>query len=229
MIGLDGCCGAGGATRGYADAGHVMTGLDSVPQPRYLKSGAASFIQADILEFLGRTAADRRAVRRVYDFIHVSPPCQRGSKMTNCRPGLAASYPDLVGQVRELLDATGLPYVIEQPEHGIPLRDPVTLCGWMFGYETYRHRCFEAGGGLVLAAPPAPPEDMPGRRRQCGWPHPVPAAKAGHWVPGKFVSIAGNCAPVAKCRQAMAIGWTNREELAEAIPPYMTRWIGEQL
>jgi len=133
-----------------------------------------------------------------------------------------------VGRVRELLARTGLPYIIEQPEHGIPLRGPVTLCGWMFGYETYRHRCFEVGGGLVLAAPPAPPEGMPGRRRSCGWPHPVPAARAGHWVPGKFVSVAGH-ERVGLTRKVMAIGWTNREELAEAIPPYMTRWIGEQL
>jgi DNA (cytosine-5)-methyltransferase 1 len=125
-------------------------------------------------------------------FIHVSPPCQRHSKMTNCRPGLAATCPDLVPQVRELLIATGKPYVIEQPERGARLIDPVTLCGWMFGYETYRHRCFEASGGFTLVTPPAPPEGMPGRRTACGWPHPVPAARAGHWEPGKFVSVAGH-------------------------------------
>jgi DNA (cytosine-5)-methyltransferase 1 len=222
VIVLDGCCGAGGATRGYADAGHVVYGADIAPQPNYLRSGATGFLQADILQVL------REPWIVGVDFIHVSPPCQRQSKMSNCRPGLAATYPDLVPTVRELLLASGKPYVIEQPEHGAPLIHPVTLCGLMFGYQTYRHRCFEAGGGLTLARPPAPPEDMPGRRMACGWPHPVPAARAGHWEPGKFVSVAGH-ERVCLTRKVMAIDWTNREELAEAIPPYLSRWIGQQL
>ena len=222
MIILDGCCGAGGATRGYVDAGHQVYGVDLHPQPNCMKSGAAGFLQADILQVLAWPwIAD-------VDFIHVSPPCQRHSKMSNCRPGLAAAYPELVPQVRELLIATGKPYVIEQPEHGARLINPVTLCGWMFGYETYRHRCFEAGGGLVLDAPPAPPADAPGIRRSCGWPHPVPAGGADHWQPGRFVSVAGH-ERVGLTRQVMAISWTNREELAEAIPPYFTRWFGTQL
>jgi DNA (cytosine-5)-methyltransferase 1 len=62
----------------------------------------------------------------------------------------------------------------------------------------------------------------------CGWPHPVPAARAGHWEPGEFVSVAGH-ERVGLTRKVMAIGWTNREELAEAIPPYFTQWIGEQI
>ena len=222
MIVLDGCCGAGGASRGYVDVGHVVCGADIAPQPNYLKSGATDFLQADILDVLLQPRIAR------VDFIHVSPPCQRQSKMSNCRPGLAATYPDLVPEVREMLVASGKPYVIEQPEHGATLIDPVTLCGWIFGYETYRHRCFEAGGGFALAAPPAPPEGMPGRRMACGWPHPVSAAPAGHWEPGKFVSVAGH-ERVGLTRKVMAIDWTSREELAEAIPPYFTRWIGEQL
>jgi DNA (cytosine-5)-methyltransferase 1 len=165
MIVADLCCGAGGATRGYVDVGHEVWGIDIAPQPNYQKSGAADFRQADILRVL------REPWIAGVDFIHVSPPCQRYSKMTNCRPRLAATYPDLVPPVRELLIATGKPYVIEQPEHGARLIDPVTLCGWMFGYETCRHRCFEAGGGFTLATPP-PPEGTPGRRMACGWPHP---------------------------------------------------------
>jgi DNA (cytosine-5)-methyltransferase 1 len=219
---LDCCSGAGGAAAGYVQAGHEVWGVDITPQPNYLKSGAAGFLRGDILAVLQAPWISR------LDFLHCSPPCQRHSKMSNCRPGLAGSYPDLVPEVRELLIAADKPYVIEQPEHGTPLRDPVTLCGWMFGYETYRHRCFEAGGGLTLARPPAPPEGMPGRRMACGWPHPVPAARAGHWEPGKFVSVAGH-ERVGLTRKVMEIGWTTREELAEAIPPYFTRWIGQQI
>lgn len=218
---LDGCCNAGGASRGYVDAGHTVTGLDIEPQPNYLKSGASAFIQADILEYLA--TADLGA----YDFIHVSPPCQHKSRMSHCRPGLAERYPDLVAPVRELLDASGLPYVIEQPEGDAQMINPATLCCWMFGYETYRHRWFEAGGGFKLADPPAqlPPPIAP---RSCGWDHPVPAARAGHWEPGRFVSVAGH-ERVGLTRAVMAIGWTNREELAEAIPPYMAQWVGRQI
>jgi len=209
VIVLDGCCGAGGATRGYADAGHVVYGADIVPQPNYLRSGAAGFLQADILQLLsGPWIAG-------VDFIHVSPPCQRHSRMSNCRPGLAATYPDLIGPVRELLEATGLPYVIEQPE-GSPLRNPVTLCAWSFGRELYRHRLFEAGGRLTLPQPP---------HRE----HSRPASKAGHWKPGTVMSVAGHVGNVALAREVMGIGWSTREELAEAVPPVFTRWIGEQL
>lgn len=158
---LDLFCGAGGASRGYADAGHRVYGVDLHPQKNYLASGAADFLHADALEVLRRPWISR------VDFIHASPPCQRNSRMSNCRPGLAATYPDLVPEVRELLIATRLPYVIEQPQGGAVLIRPVTLCGWQFGYETYRHRWFEAGGGLVLDAPPARPEP-PASPRACG-------------------------------------------------------------
>jgi len=74
---------------------------------------------------------------------------------------------------------------------------------------------------------------MPARRirvnRECGWPHPVATAKAGHWRPGMFVSVAGHerKAPV---RRVMEIDWmSGREAVAEAIPPYLSRWVAGQL
>jgi DNA (cytosine-5)-methyltransferase 1 len=225
VIILDGCCGAGGAARGYVNAGHLVHGIDISPRLRddYLKSGAASFTQMDVLRALRHWAP-------LADFVHVSPPCQFYSQMSNCRSDLAASYPDLIGPVRELLNASGKPWIIENVEAaGSWMKDPVVLCGWMFGRETYRHRLFEAGGGFTLDAPPATPAGMAGRRKSCGWPHPVPAAKAGHWVPGKFVSVSGHerRGPV---NAAMGIDWMrNREDVAEAIPPYFTEWIGRQL
>lgn len=132
--------------------------------------------------------------------------------MSTCRPGLAAEYPDLVGPVRELLDQTGLPYVLNVP--GAPLRPDVTLCGQMFGLELYRHRIFESN--RPLSAPPHPP-------------HVTPGSAAGHWRPGHIISVSGNCAPIALARRAMGIDWTNRRELSEAIPPAYTEHIGHQL
>jgi DNA (cytosine-5)-methyltransferase 1 len=146
-----------------------------------------------------------------------------------CRPGLAWQYPQLIDPVREALEANGKPYVIENVEGARDhMREPVVLCGFMFGREMYRHRLFEAGGGLVLADPPMSSEEMPGRRKTCGWPHPVPTARAGHWEPGKFVSVSGHerRGPV---NAAMDIDWmTRREDVAEAIPPCFTQWIGAQ-
>lgn len=45
-----------------------------------------------------------------------------------------------------------------------------------------------------------------------------------------FVSVngGGNCS-VAAARDAMGIGWMNKNELNEAIPPVYTQFIGEQL
>lgn len=228
---LDGCCGAGGAARGYADAGFEVHGVDLAGRLRqdYLKSGAASFTRASILDVL----ADVDYVRQ-FAFVHASPPCQHYSQMARCRPGLAAQYPDLIGPVRELLLRAGVPYVIENVGAARPwLKDPVTLCGQMFGRPTYRHRLFEAGNGLSLFAPVSESAWLdPGTHpvnRVCGWPHPVPAAKAGHWKPGYYVSVSGHerKEPVF---EAMAIDWIRkREDIAEAIPPYMALEVGRQV
>lgn len=226
---LDGCCGLGGATRGYVDAGHEVTGVDIAPQPHYLEgSGGREFIHHDIRVVLSQG----NWLRDNFDFVHVSPPCQRDSRMSRCRPGLAETYPDLIAPVRELLGASGLPYVIENVV-GSPLKNPVMLCMYMFGRRAYRHRLFEAGGGCVLQKPPqmSPYQNFVTDRvgvRECGWVHPVKAARAGHWKPGMFVSVAGH-ERIGPMREVMEIDWGTREELAEAIPPYFTRWIGEQL
>ncbi len=222
---LDCCCGAGGAARGYVDAGLDVWGVDSNPRLErdYLASGATRFICADILDVL----ADRQFVRQ-FDLIHTSFPCQHYSQMSRCRPGLAGTYPDLITPGRPLLEAAGRPFVIENVGAARPwLRDPVVLCMWMFGYRAYRHRLFETGGGFELT-PPLPPDGMIPLNRECGWPHPVPAAKAGHWKPGMFVSVSGHerKEPV---REAMAIDWmTDREDVKEAIPPYFTHYIAQQ-
>jgi DNA (cytosine-5)-methyltransferase 1 len=202
---LDICCCAGAASMGYHRAGCDVTGIDIDPQPNY----PFTFIQADLRDL------DPNWLAANFDAAHVSPPCQFYSPMSACRPGLAGQYPDLIGQSRALLDASGLPYVIENVEGARAyMHDPVTLCGFMFGRELYRHRLFETNWPLV--APDHPP-------------HTIPASKAGHWRPGTVMSVAGHVAPIAKARDVMEINWTTRAELAEAIPPYYTEHVGQQL
>lgn len=228
MLILDGCCGIGGVTRGLADAGHEVWGVDNNTRLRddYLRSGGTKFICADILEVL----ADPLFMAQ-FDAAAISPPCQSKSRMSYCRPGLAATYRNLIPEIRPLLVRWGGPSTIENVS-GMRewMVDPVTLCmHGHFGREHYRHRLIEANGGLVLQLPPVR-DDYPDVKpdSECGRPHPVATAKAGHWKPGMFVSVAGHerKEPV---RRVMEIPWArNRDDVKEAVPPYVGAWIAEQ-
>lgn len=221
---LDLCCGAGGAAKGYADAGFEVIGVDLYPQKNFpyefVRHHALSVLRALLFGrlFHAGTASGKYLVLSpgYISLIHMSAPCQCWSRQVTCRPGLAEKYPDLITPARPLLrrlhEEHGVQYVMENvPE--APLENPVMLCGTMFGYPLYRHRHFEASWEL-----PEPPWHPP---------HLVRASRAGHWEPGTIMSVAGHVAPVSLARQIMAIDWTTRDELTEAIPPYYTRWIAE--
>jgi DNA (cytosine-5)-methyltransferase 1 len=229
---LDGCCGGGGAARGMALAGHHVIGVDTNAKLRdaYLRSGAAEFVCASTLDVL----ADKTFMARI-TFAWVSPPCQHFSRMCRCRPELRSKYPDLITPSRPLLDAWGGSYVIENVYGAKPwMRNPVCLCMYgHFGREFYRHRLLEAGGGLELNLPRPPAFPSPGVKvsRECGCPHPVPAAKAGHWKPGMFVSVAGHerAEPVRRVMEIDKAWMPKREDVAEAIPWYMSAWVMDEL
>lgn len=128
------CCG-GGASRGLARAGFAVTGVDIEPQPGY----PFAFILGDALE------ADLTG----YDFIWASPPCQGYSGHVSSRsskwvPHAGKDEPRLIEPVRAMLEASGVPYVIENVRGAMDeLRSPVMLCGSMFGLPIARHRFFE--------------------------------------------------------------------------------------
>lgn len=84
---------------GYYRAGFDVTGIDIKHQPRY----PFAFVQADALEYVAEHGHE-------YDVIHASPPCQRYSKARNLQGN---EHPDLIAPVRNLLQASGKPYVIE--------------------------------------------------------------------------------------------------------------------
>lgn len=158
---LDLFCGAGGAAMGYYRAGFDVVGIDIEPQPFY----PFEFIQADALE----------PPVRLDDFAmtHASPPCQAYVAMSNRwrgAGGLADQRPDLVGAVRDMLETSGRPYVIENVR-GAPLRNALTLTGEMFGLRVHRPRLFECSP-FILAPPPSPgsatPSRYTARRRTAG-------------------------------------------------------------
>lgn len=196
---------------GFYQVGYNVVGVDVVPQRNY----PFEFHQADAVTFLAKVIARRMQLEdgRRIAVIAAHPPCQRWSRMTHCRPGLAEEYPDLISPIRELLVNADVPWVMENVV-GSPLRDPIMLCGQMFGLELYRHRLFESN--MPIIEPPHPE-------------HTMPASKAGHWVPGTIMSVCGHVAPVAKAREIMEISWTTRDELDEAIPPAYTRYVGKFL
>ena len=200
---LDLYCGAGGASAGYWQAGFDVVGVDLAPQPGY----PWAFHRAD-----ARDVLSQQWFLSGFDAIHASPPCQA---FTLAQRIQGNDHPDLVAPTRDLLDAAGLPYVIENVR-GAPLRDPAELCGCMFdGLGVYRERWFETNWHYV-----APPHRE----------HSEPITKMGRPpVDGHRMHVVGNFAGVAQARQAMRIGWMVRDELREAIPPEYTAHVGAAL
>ncbi|MEU7020954.1 DNA methylase [Streptomyces sp. NPDC046203] len=214
---LDLFCCAGGAAAGYAAAGFDVVGVDIRPRPHY----PFTFVQADALDFLADLIATGEIGR--FAFVHTSPPCQAGCALTvgtNQSRGWGRSHVDLVPATRRLLEASGLPYVIEQPNGKAEIRKDLTLCGEMFGLGVLRHRNFELGRWSVEQ-----PAHQPHRGRVRGWRH-------GRYHDGPYVAAYGNGGgkpSVPELQTAMGITWTDvREELTEAIPPAYSQWIGAQ-
>ena len=224
---LDLFCGAGGAAMGYHRAGFEVVGVDAKPQPHY----PFDFWEADALVVLkGETTRPNHRVGEnggtaswsmpldQFDAIHASPPCQLFSayQRANQHQG---EHLNLIPETRELLRATGLPYVIENVP-GAPLEDPVTICGVACGLEVRRHRLFESNVSLM-----------------------TPRCACGGWLPSKFdrgsrhirpndrrtVAVGEWRIPLAIQQKAMGIDWMTLDELSQAIPPAYTELLGFQL
>lgn len=205
---LDMYCCAGGAAKGYHQAGFDVIGVDINPQPNY----PYEFHQADALEFLF-DAYDKYDPFVYVDAIHASPPCQAYSPL---RHRTGETYVDLVDATRSLLEATGLPYVIENVP-GAPLRNPIQLCGSSFGLgangrQLRRHRLFETNFP-VMAMPCA----------HQGQPIGVYGTGGGGQM------TRGYKGTPEEYREAMGIDWATRAEIAQAIPPAYTEHIGGYL
>jgi len=200
------CC-AGGAGRGYHDAGFRVIGIDKDPQPNY----PFEFVQADALEHIAANA-HVTAVR------HASPPCQHYTPLNAYNH---KEYPDLIAPTREALIAVGQPYIIENVEAARPeLIDPILLCGPMFGLRMYRHRLFETSF----------PIEVP-----LHWGHEQLCTRNGYLpTPERpFMTITGGKHSQAWQRaaaEAMGTPWMRTvREVCESIPPVYAAFIGAQL
>jgi DNA (cytosine-5)-methyltransferase 1 len=207
---LDLFCGAGGAAVGYARAGFEVVGVDIEPQPNY----PFEFVLSDALDVL---RADLPLDAYGFDAIHASPPCQGYHSL--------GSGPQLIAEARKRLEATGLPYVIENiPEAAWALRDPIMVCGTMFDpiLGVRRHRLFEANWNLQSPMWPC--------RHKLSAPR-FEVYEHGRWHLRRFAAVYGHGGGKANAHgpEAMGIDWMTRAELVEAIPPAYTEFIGLQL
>ena len=211
---LDLFCGAGGAAMGYWRAGFDVVGVDIAPQPRY----PFPFIQADAL----------LAVQwfEKADAIHASPPCQGYlNEHFRVTPSghVRRDHPRLIEPTRERLRGAGVPYVIENiPSARAHLRNPYMLCGSSFGLAVRRHRLFETSFA-ILALPCAHHE-----QREPKYPTQF-RPKNGQNPLSRVVQVYGNGKSACLWPAAMGIDWMRRSELAQAIPPAYTEFIGAQL
>lgn len=187
---------------GYHRAGFEVTGVDIKPQPRY----PFRFVQGDALEYL-------RDHGHEFDAIHASPPCQEYSTSSRQWRDKGKEYCDLVEPVRTALRLTGKPYVIENVS-GAPLQNPIVLNGFMFGLMVNRERLFECSFPVPFALLPQGPK----------------AAEMGRPVKeGDVITVCGHFSNVPYARKAMGIDWMGQKELAQAIPPAYTEFIGREL
>lgn len=194
---LDLFCGAGGSAMGLAIVGFKLYGVDHLPQPNY----PFTFILDNALTF----------PLEDYDAYWASPPCQAYSEATPITTKY--THPRLIPIVRSILKATGKPYVIENVEGARKeLIEPLKLCGTMFELGVWRHRYFEIGNMPSIESP-------------------APCFHIGHPVtvnpPQNARRAQGGKRDFNKEQLAMRIDWMTKTEIAQAIPPAYSEYIGK--
>ncbi len=157
-----------------------------------------------------------RRYSQIADVIHASPPCQGYSRTKSLHKN---KYETLVDEVREALEMTGKPYVIENVQ-GAPLNNAIKLDGVMFGLKVIRARLFESNILLM----------MPGKGIKMGSVGGKNCTRAT--FNGYYIVSGHHMGTLSELKNAMGVADSRnvtRKELAEAIPPAYTKFIGTQL
>lgn len=228
---LDLYCGAGGISRGMADAARKegvtvhITGVDLYRQRNYLKALAdrceGEFIQTDAIPFLIEALKAGS-----FDYIHASPPCKRYSVLNHLAKE-ANQQDRQLETVRDFLRAQSIPYMIENVPN-TPIRSDVKLKGYQFGLKTIRERWFEIGNWWFM---PHLPIRKPGKQIDGdllsisgeGGYNSIP--QKGTWRTFKMKPNWSTGSPTEDRKIAMGIDWMTSEEMAQAIPPAYSEYI----
>ena len=152
-----------------------------------------------------------------FDFVWASPPCQKHCAFAHLHQ---KDYECFIDPIREKLKAWGGPYIIENVP-GAPLFNTVQLCGSAFGLKVRRHRIFESNLPLV---------GVQCRHKEQGTPIDV-SGTGGNRVNRRRDDHGGNCHKprnIKEAQDAIGISWMNREEIAQAIPPAYSEYLGKQ-
>lgn len=204
---LDLFCGAGGAAMGLHRAGFEVLGLDWKDQPRY----PFQFRVADALVY----------PTEGFDFIWASPICKGHSSLCFYGKNRGRTWPNQIPATRKKLQNSGALWCIENVERA-PLETDSFLCGQMFGLPLIRHRLFETNFFWLR------PTHRCARRGSTRLPYGSPNRVytiAGHGY-GASRSNRGLTWRKAEGSRALGIDWMIREEMAQAIPPVYSEYIG---
>lgn len=203
---LDLFCGAGGASKGYADAGFEVIGIDIKKHKDYpFKIEVLNVLDLP-LDYLND-----------FDVIHASPPCQPFTSLMKLAKaqGKTTNKMDLLEPTRTLLQLSNKPYIIENVV-GAPLINPIQLCGSSFNLKVRRHRLFESNLNLIGS--------------NCD--HKAQGRPIGVYGSLKDeIPKGGKTAEtIEQAREAMGINWAMKwSDLVEAIPPAYTYYLGKQI
>lgn len=214
---LDLFCGAGGCAVGYHRAGFDVVGVDV----KFQKNYPFEFHQGDALEFVAEHG-------REFDAIHASPPCQahvKGLAAVNALRGRRPRHADMIPETRLAIEIFGVPCVIENVE-GSPLKPAIRLCGTYFGLPIRRHRLFESN--VMLFGVDCRHKRFREKRYYSSY-----GQIRGNppRMTSAVVQVFGNPSNAAKSEWGPALGidWMDWRELAQAIPPAYTEFVGRQL
>ena len=174
--------------------------------------------------------------------IIASPPCEGFSTATFA--GAASTVDRLISATRDVLEALGLPYVIENVlgarseirEHAIIVR------GQDFGLRTERPRFLEAGGGLEMALDPALAQGGSALRKGCCLGERNRYGRLDHFkmpcrVPccrGNIFSVMGSAPYMCtEAQEAAAMGLDPghmpHSRMSKALPPAYMEYVTGQL
>jgi DNA (cytosine-5)-methyltransferase 1 len=217
---LDLYCCAGGCSDGYRRAGFKPYGIDIKKQPHY----PFPFLQIDAIEALDGLIQGDSLIFSNFDTlslidisaIHASPPCQFGSMATQQWRSAGREYKNYIPDTRDRLIKSGLPYVIENVVGEPYLKNPLKLNASYFHIRIRRTRYFETSFpmNLVLLPKEEPSHSKMGR--------PV--------TENSIITPVGHFSGCAIAKKRMGIDWKiDQGELAQAIPPVYTEFIGKHL